>query len=260
MKLLPFLNLVILLFFSNNSFSQEITLEGTNSGNNLYIINPFSNLSSSGFRIDSITVNGKSHAYKPGSAVELKFDSTQFKIGEKLKLIIHHQKDCVPKAIANFNHPDPKNTFVSMNVDSNEILHWSIKNEQGNQIHIVEQFRWNKWIRFGEVKSLGQNTTNWYIVKVSLHHGKNRFRIKSIGSHSTLQYSREIRSISKKPKAEYKLKNKLILFIYETEYRVLDEYARIIKVGMSKKIDIRNLAKGNYLLKYGNKTEWFIVK
>ena len=51
----------------------------------------------------------------------------------------------------------PKSTFenLSINVDKDQILNWKTKNEQGKFTYIVEQYRWNKWVKIGEVDGTG---------------------------------------------------------------------------------------------------------
>lgn len=56
------------------------------------------------------------------------------------------------------------------------------KNEINNLTYTIEQFRWNKWIKVGEVDGKGGIQENTYSFQTQPHSGLNKFRVKQVAS------------------------------------------------------------------------------
>ena len=60
-------------------------------------------------------------------------------------------------------------------------VHWKTKKEQNGNSYIVEHFRWNKWVKIGEVDGTGLEENDYkFSVSSHLHSGQNKFRAKQI--------------------------------------------------------------------------------
>lgn len=241
----------------------EIVLKGVYQGKNLYVMNPFAS-SGVGFCVYEVTVNGQMSTDEiNSSAFEIDLTVFQFKQGDNLIIIIKHKDGCSPKII-NPEVLKPQSTYVAANMKvlANGNLTWSTNGESGSLPFIVEQFRWNKWIKVATVEGKGTPGKNEYSVKVSPHSGNNRFRIKQIDYTKKPNYSKEIRYRSMDAPVTYSISKGgvEIIFSASTMYEIYDYYGNLIDKGTAAKVDISGLAKGDYFLNYETNTETFKKK
>jgi hypothetical protein len=240
-----------------------IILEGNYQGKNLYVQNPFSG-TGVGFCTFEVKVNGNVTTDEVNSsAFEIDLTNFQLPVGEKLVIAIKHRDDCRPKVL-NPEVLKPKSTFelVDIKVANGGLLDWSTKNESGKLAYIVEQFRWNKWIKVGEVEGKGTPSTNVYQFQVTPHSGENMFRVKQIdySNEANISKTARFRSMSEEVKMKGAKISKLLEFTAETMYEIYDSYGNIVKKGFAASVDCENLKKGIYYVNYDNKTEEFIKK
>ena len=250
--------------FSLVSVAGNIILEGNYQGKNLYVQNPFAG-SGVGFCVQKVEVNGQVTTDEiNSSAFEIDFNNYQFKIGDKISVKITHKDDCKPKVL-NPEVLKPKSTFevITMKLEGDGTLKWNTKNETGKLPFVIEQYRWNKWVKVGEVDGKGIGDNNDYIFKITtLHSGENQVRVKQVDYTSQPRYSRPVKFVSTIPEVTFvpvKV-TKEITFSAETLYEIYDQYGNVVKKGFGKVVDCGNLAKGVYYLNYDNKTQDFLKK
>jgi hypothetical protein len=264
-----FISVIFFLSFSYFSYSQnQIILEGNFQGKNLYIQNPYGN-GGVGYCVIEVLINGNITSDEiNSSAFEVDFSAQNIKLGEKVEVVIKYKNDCKPK-IVNPEVLKPKSTFqiVTILVNKEGILNWSTTNEYGKLPFVIEQFRWNKWIKVGELEGIGTKTTNNYSFKISPHSGKNQFRVKQIDYSGVGKTSKVVEFVS--PSCEvvftpvrvqkdidFKCSDRPT----ETLYEVYDQYGNIVKRGFNSKLDCSNLPAGSYFLNFDNKTAEFTKK
>lgn len=246
-----------------HSHATEIVLKGVYQGKNIYVMNPFAS-SGVGFCVFEVRVNGQMTTDEiNSSAFEIDLSIFQFTKGEKLIIVIKHKDGCTPKVI-NPEVLKPQSTYVAslMKVSRDGMLSWTSKGESGALPYIIEQFRWNKWIKVGTLDGKGTSGANIYKKQVSPHSGNNRFRIKQVDYTRKPRYSREVRFRSMDAPVTYspaKPTNEIV-FSRETMFEIYDYYGNLINKGISAKINISALAKGDYFLNYGTVTETFKKK
>ena len=252
------------IFASILSIAGNIILEGNYQGKNLYVQNPFAG-SGVGFCVQKVEVNGQVTTDEiNSSAFEIDFNNYQFKIGDKVSVKITHKDDCKPKVL-NPEVLKPKSTFevITMKLDGDGTLKWNTKNETGKLPFVIEQYRWNKWVKVGEIDGKGIGDNNDYVFKITtLHSGENQVRVKQVDYTSQPRYSRPVKFVSTIPEVTYApvKVSKEITFSAETLYEIYDQYGNVVKKGFGKVVDCGNLAKGVYYLNYDNKTAEFIKK
>lgn len=239
-----------------------IILEGVYQGKNLYVQNPFAG-SGVGFCTFEVTINGDISTDEiSSSAFEIDFTNYNLKLGDKVIVKINHHNDCRPKVL-NPEVLEPKSTFeiIDIAVDQDGVLKWKSKNETGELDYIIEQFRWNKWVKVGEVKGKGQVDEQSYSFQIKPHSGENTFRVKQIDYTNKPRYGPSVKytdadiiPITFSPR---KVK-KVLIFSHETMFEVYDAYGNIVKKGFANQIDVINLDKGIYYLNYDSKSERFI--
>lgn len=246
------------------SSAGNIILEGNYQGKNIYVQNPFAG-SGVGFCVQKVEVNGQVTTDEiNSSAFEIDFNNYQFKIGDKISVKITHKDDCKPKVL-NPEVLKPKSTYevISMKLDADGTLKWNTKNETGKLPFVIEQYRWNKWVKVGEIEGKGIGDNNEYIFKITtLHSGENQIRVKQVDYTSQPRYSKPVKFVATIPEVTFAPQRvtKDITFSSETLYEIYDQYGNIVKKGFGKAVDCSNLAKGVYYLNYDNKTQEFIKK
>jgi hypothetical protein len=256
LRSLPFF---IFCAFIQHAFSQEkLVLRGNYLGKNIYVQNPLSPEGKS-YCVDSILVNGKNiQVEKYASAFVVPLDSMGFKEHDTILAEIFHQPGCLPRVI-NTGGCSPKVTFeiVSISVDSNAVLHWTTKNEVNKLTFVIEQFRWNKWIKVGETDGKGGSQENEYAFQTIPHSGFNQFRVKQLGSSGIPRLSPS--ATFKGPELHVKIlkfsvNDNVLPFSAETLYELYDQEGNIVKRGTGKSIDMKGLKRGHYFVNYDNKT------
>ena len=269
MKKLHFL-LFISLIISTVSYSNSvIVLEGNYQGKNIYVQNPYQNSSNVGFCVKEVRVNGIVTTDEiASSAFEIDFKALKLKIGDKVEIKITHTDGCKPKVL-NPEVLKPKSTFevTEISVDNNLVLKWTTKNENGNLPFIVEQYRWNKWVKLDEVQGLGTPIENHYSFKVIPHSGKNQYRVKQIDYSGQARISKSVDFISSSPEVSFTPSKvtKDITFMAnnkpaETMFEIFDQFGNILKRGTASSVDVSNLPKGSYYIDYDNKMGNFTKK
>lgn len=175
--------LILLLFFvSQSTISAQrsvIILEGTYQGKVLYVQNPFGP-GGVGFCVTEVKVNGNITTDETNSsAFEIDLKPHKLNLGDKVEIKIFHKDGCRPKVL-NPEVLKPKSTFevISINLDKSGMLKWSTRAETGKLTFYVEQLRWNKWVKVGEVEGVGTPAINNYSFKVLFHSGKNQYRVR----------------------------------------------------------------------------------
>jgi hypothetical protein len=248
-----FLFFVLITSAFSKAQTSTIVLEGKYKGKNLYIQNP---TSTEGYCTQKVLVNEKEVTFSNTSAFEIKLDSMGFKIGDSVKVELFHKNDCLPKVLNNNINPKRVSYIESISVDSNAILHWKVQYADTTNRFIVEQFRWNKWIKIQEVA--GKDNVYEYSYKVLPHSGKNQFRVK-VNLKDEFSRTVDYNSTTEVKIMPCSLKNE-IAFDTETDYEIYDQLGGFVKKGRGKIITLSELVTGDYYLNYDNKMGQFVIK
>jgi hypothetical protein len=249
--------------------AEEIVLEGTYQGKNLYVQNPFTN-SGVGFCVYEVRINNQVTTDEVNSsAFEIDFLSFQLPIGSPVVVTIKHKEGCRPRVL-NAEVLKPKSTYQIVNIasDAEGKLTWKTTGETGPLPYIVEQYRWNKWVKVGEIPGKGTPAENNYSFKVTPHSGRNKVRIKQV-DYSGTHTSADVSFNSKVVPVTFAFKDntqKQILFKNtagqpaETMYEIFDGFGNVVKHGFGDSVDISSLKGGGstYYISYDKNTESFI--
>jgi hypothetical protein len=254
-----FLFIAVLL---SPSFAGEMVLKGTYQGENLYVKNPFAS-SGVGFCIYEVTVNGLTTTDEiNSSAFEVDLSVYGFSVGQEVVIAIRYKEDCLPKVL----NPEvifARPTFVvqTMKVEGDKLV-WTTQSESGSLPFVVEQFRWNKWIKVGQVEGAGKAGANSYDATVRLHSGENRFRVKQTDYKNKSRYSTEFTFKSNVSEVVFSPEraDDVITFSSPTMYEIYDEFGGIVFKGYGALVKVTGLQKGRYYLNYDNKMGRFTKK
>lgn len=259
-RLLHSFLLLTLMIFSAKA--EDIVLNGTFQGDNLYVKNPFAP-SGVGFCVYEVTVNGLTSTDEiNSSAFEVDLSVYGFIPGEALSVTIKYKEGCQPIVL----NPEVLNARSSFEITQLDIdqdkVHWSTIKEAGSLPFVVEQFRWNKWIEVGRVNGKGVSDNNDYESKVRFHSGENKFRIKQTDYRGKPKYSDDLIYVSTAPEVNFSPQrvDDEIQFTAPTLYEIYDEYGGIIFKGYGQTINVSGLKKGSYYLNLDNKLAQFTKK
>lgn len=239
--------------------AQEINLEGIYQGKNLYVMNPFAS-GGVGYCVYEVKVNGQVTTDEINSnAFEIDLSAYSFKIGDKIKIEVKHKANCTPK-ILNPEVLQARSTFnvTAIKVGKDKQLTWTATEESGSLTFVVEQFRWNKWVKVAEVQGKGNPGANSYSVEVYPNSGENQFRVKQTDYTKKPRYSRIAKYRSMDPPVTYAPLKKIlneITFSSETMYEVYNPFGNLILKGYGSRIDIsglKKLDKYKYILYFDN--------
>lgn len=242
--------------------AEVVVLNGVYQGKDLYVTNP-PTTEGIGFCIFEVLVNGKvtsDEVNSPSFAVDLK--AWNFKIGDPLEIILRCKEDCAVKVI----NPEviyPNSTFeiTSINLDQSGMLTWSTVKETASLPYNIEMFKWNKWVKVGEVQGKGAEGDGNYSFQLYLSSGKNLVRIQQL-DHKGAHFTQELNVVgSKKPVAIRDLKiSKQLEFSDETDYEVYSEFGEKITTGRGKEVDTSKYPKGRYYVNFDDKTGVMVEK
>jgi hypothetical protein len=148
-----------------------------------------------------------------------------------------------------------------MQVSPAGLLKWATKGESATLPYVIEQFKWNRWIKIGETMGSGKSDFNEYTFQASLHSGTNTFRVYQI-DHKGQRTSQEVKidhSAAPVTIAKTTITNTLE-FSAETDYEIYSEYGSLVKAGRGQKVDTTKFFKGKYYVSFDNKGGQIIEK
>jgi len=260
---------ILFLFLSLSGFSYSentIELEGIYQGENIFVMNPFS-ATGVGFCIYEVTVNEQVTTDEiNSSAFEIDLSILDLTEGDKVTIVIKHKEGCTPKVL-NAEVLNPKSTFTieTISVSKDGTLKWSTTGERGELDFIVEQFKWNKWVKIETVAGKGTSSLSSYSCKVDFHSGENKFRVKQLDYTKKARYSDEVTYTSMAAEVTFlpgdgKKATDKITFSASTSYEIYDYYGRLKLKGKAASADISSLDVGTYFLNFDNVTQTFEKK
>ena len=258
----PTFILFFLLFFTGNIFAEEIILKGNYYGYNLHVLNPSIG---DGFCVTAVLINNQPSMDEINSnAFEIDFSLMNLKIGDPVTVVIKHKSSCAPEVVnPKALQPSGSASFVSPKVDrSGTKINWGIKGDLMDESLIIEQYRWNKWTKIGELTSEDTVKKNTYSFDIVPHSGINQFRILFNDANDNPVYSKIVKYTSKNPEIKLestKVSDKL-LFSSNTQYEIFDLKGNFITEGFGLEVDVTELEKGKFWLNYDNKSVNFTKK
>ncbi len=264
MKISHLFSLLIICLTAFTANAGQIVLEGNYMGKNVFVKNPFGG-AGVGFCVFEVTVNGKlDPAEVNQSAFEVDFSTHNLKLGDPVVINIKHKDDCAPEVL-NPEVLKPKSTFNAKSISFTDdgILEWTTDNENGQLDYIVEQFRWNKWVKLGEVKGEGTPGVHNYSFKITPHSGENKVRVKQTDFTGRPRYSKSATYNATVPAVtldDDKFRGQIEFKGGETLYELYDRYGTIVKKGFGSTVNVENLEKGLYYVSFDNTTKDISIK
>ncbi|MBU0488380.1 MAG: T9SS type A sorting domain-containing protein [Bacteroidetes bacterium] len=257
--------LSILLTVQLAAATASMSVSGNFFGDNLLIFNPFNSADASSFSISAIQINGKNYTGDIAhSTIEIDFLFAGLSQKEKVEVKITYNENRKPKVLnpealkcnCNFSYTATKYDKKS------DSLFWNTLGEQCALPFIVEQKRWNRWIKVGEVMANGDPEENIYGVKVIPNSGSNIFRIRQTSPRGEEKISNEIKyRLTGQPIVpEVDRAGTKMSFSGKTLYEIYNEYGNLVLSGYSNEVNISTLPKGLYVMNFDTETVMFAKK
>ncbi len=244
------------VFFFSAGFlrAQKIEFTASYQGANIVVQNPFA-ASGVGFCVQKVVINGKEVSFDNSGTFEIQLNAMNFKMGDSVHVLIQHSAGCTPRIIGKtVCYPKSYFNTISITTDGEGNLKWKVKDETIRQPFVIEQFRWKKWVKIGEVMGQGGTRENEYAFKVAPHSGENTVRVKQDDcagmprTTASVKFTSAVNSVS----VASALVKKDIQLSGATQYELFDPFGMIIKKGFGRSIDCSSLKKGVYYLNYDN--------
>jgi hypothetical protein len=242
--------------------AEVVVISGVYQGKDVYVKNP-TTTSGVGYCIFEVLVNNNITSDEVNSsAFAIDLGAWGLKLGDAVEVVLRCKEKCDVKII----NPEviyPNSTFevTSMLVNTGGLIKWSTKSESAMLPYIIEQFKWNRWIKIGETMGLGKGEGNDYSFQASLHSGVNTFRVFQI-DHKGQRSSQEVKV--ENPSSIVTINKTTITnsldFSAETDYEIYSEYGSLVKAGRGQKVDTTKFFKGKYYVSFDNKGGQIIEK
>lgn len=252
MKTLFALSLSLLISFT--ALSEVVVISGIYQGKDLYVKNPMTT-SGVGYCIFEVLVNGKitsDEVNSPAFAIDL--SAWKFKQGDAIEIVLRCKESCDVKII-NPEAVYPTSTFEITEIQINEdgLLTWKTKNESAVLPYIIEQFKWNRWVKVGEINGTAKKSDNEYSFQAVTTSGLNTFRVYQL-DYRGQRLSTEVTVQSSTPRVTLKSSrvSDAIEFSADTDYEIYSEFGNLVKSGRGQKIDASKFYKGTYYVSYDN--------
>lgn len=189
------------------------------------------------------------------SAFAIDFSILGIKKGEDVSIVLNHKEGCGP-LVLNPESIKPHSTFEIENIEmTGNTLKWTSSKESGPLPFEIEQFRWNKWVKVGELRGEGTSQEHEYSFKLSPYSGENKVRVKQTDYTGKPRYSEAvlynpgISAVTFSPEKP----EDVITFSRDTRFEVFDKYGNLVKTGFGRSLDVSGLTSGEeYYLNYDN--------
>jgi len=248
--------LLFIILIPTVALADAIVLTGHYQGMNLVIQNELApyGVGYSTFKID---VNGFITTDEiQKDFFEINFEYLELNINDPITVTIHHESGAAPRVL-NEMVIKPKSTFeiVDINVSEKHVLSWTTIKENGILPFVIEQYKWNKWVKIGEVNGLGKPEKTRYTFSVDPHSGENKFRVRQFDFTYKQKISPTasmVNPIEKPFLIGSEIYNELE-FSIKTHFEIFDINGKFLLRGHSKTVDFSEYEKGKkYYVNYDN--------
>ncbi len=247
-------SLITLSLFAHAS--EVLIFTGVYQGKDVYVKNPFAS-DGVGFCIFEVRVNGEVTSDEiNSSAFAIDLSLFNLEVGQSVEIVIRTKENCAPK-IVNPEAIAPQSTFELVNLESSPRgqLKITTKNEQNAMLFVVEQFKWNKWVKVAEFDGGGGVKANTYMIDVPLHSGTNAFRVVQKGQGKPRQSDKiEVPGRSGEVALLTTRFSNQLEFSDVTAYEVFNAYGQLVDRGNARVVDTRAWKPGTFYVNFDRVT------
>jgi hypothetical protein len=238
--------------------ANDLIIDGSYQMKNVYVSNPTSP-EGFGFCAYEVMVNGVVTTDEVNSPTfEIDLGVMNLTLGQPLTIVIRHKEGCEP-TVANPFVLQPMSTFAcpKIEVGKDGVINWTTTGEIGSIPFIVEQFKWNKWVKIGEVPGKGNAAiANDYTFKATLISGENIFRVSQQSFDGGIRSSQSAKiAATIEPLTHTVLEDEgRVKFSAKTNYEIVDAFGQVINSGFGTSVSIKTMEKGKYFINFDNQS------
>lgn len=256
----PFLTLAALVTVTGLSAQQAIETSGLYQGENLLVVNE-TNPDGVGFCCYEVRVNGLVTGDQVNShAFEIDLRSHGIALGKGVAVRLLHRPGCAPRILnPEVIAPSPGFELISFDADDSGEVKWVTSEERGRMPFVLQQLKWDKWVDVVRIDGLGGPGQRHYQTVIQPIRGENILRLTHLGADGALEVKGEARftSSTKALGFRYDPRDQRIVFTAETQHEVVDAFGTVVLQGHGKEVILRYLARGEYFVNYGARSETF---
>jgi len=253
------LALVLMAWFPLQG-QQAVELSGLYQGENLLVVNE-TNPDGVGFCCYEVRVNGQLTADEVNShAFEVDLRSQGIVLGKGLSVRLIHRAGCAPRILnPEVVKPSPGFELVNFEASSTGNVMWTSSEERGRMPFVLQQLKWGKWVDVVRVDGLGGPGERQYETKIDPVLGENILRLTHLSPDGTLEVKGEARFSAEVPSVDfsYNAKKQKITFSRKTQFEIVDAFGTVVLRGDGQQAILRYLARGEYFVNFGARSETF---
>lgn len=124
---------------------------------------------------------------------------------------------------------------------------------------VLQQFKWGKWVDVVRVDGRGGPGERQYSAVMVPIPGENILRLTHLAPDGTLQVKGEARFSAEVPSVEFNYiqKQQKIEFSKRTQFEIVDAFGTVVLRGNGEQAVLRYLARGEYFVNFGARSETF---
>ena len=242
------------------SAQQAIDVAGLYQGENLLVVNE-TNPDGVGFCCYEVRVNGLVTADQVNShAFEIDLRSHGIALGKGVAVRLMHRPGCAPRILnPEVIAPSPGFELIEFEADDNGEVRWVTSEERGRMPFVLQQLKWGKWVDVVRVDGLGGPGERYYNARFKPVRGENILRLTHLAADGALEVKGEARFTSDAApiRFDYDPRTERMAFSEETQYEVVNAFGTVVLQGHGKEVVLRYLARGEYFVNYGARSETF---
>jgi len=239
---------------------QSVEISGLYQGENLLVVNE-TNPDGVGFCCYEVRVNGQLTADEVNShAFEIDLRRQGMVLGKGLSVRLMHRPGCAPRVLnPEVVKPSPGFELLDFEVSSTGDVMWTSSEERGRMPFVLQQFKWDKWVDVVRVDGRGGPGERQYSAVMVPIPGENILRLTHLAPDGTLQVKGEARFSAEVPSVEFNYiqKQQKIEFSKRTQFEIVDAFGTVVLRGNGEQAVLRYLARGEYFVNFGARSETF---
>lgn len=248
-------------FLATESAAQNaLEVSGLYQGENLLVVNE-TTPDGVGFCCYQVRVNGLLTGDQVNShAFEIDLAAHGLVLGKGVSVRLLHRPGCAPRILnPEVILPSPGFELVSFTALPSGEVSWVTSAERGRMPFVLQQRKWNKWVDVVRVDGQGGPEEARYAAQVQPIPGENWLRLTHLAPDGTLAVKGEVRFEAAVPtiSMEHFVKDQRIQFSRPTQYEVIDIYGTVVLRGRGDEVILRYLARGEYFVNFGGRSETF---
>lgn len=214
-----------------------------------------------GFCCFEVRVNGQETTDQVNSHVfEIDLRSQGISLGKGVAIRLLHRPGCIPRILnPEVITPSPGFERVEFVANPNGEVSWVTSEERGRMPFVLQQFKWGKWVDGVRIDGLGGPEKRHYYVQFKPVRGENILRLTHLAADGALEVKGEARFTSNATavRFDYDHKTQTIAFSEEIQYEVVNAFGTVVLQGHGTDVILSYLARGEYIVNCGARSETF---